>query len=239
MLVPISVNADDNISTMSSYDTIDATQEWTDHYYVMPSDADETTFYITTPATGYIVLDMMDAGDLGCAVQFKTDGFKDYEYLSSVDAESNVGLSKGTHAFKIKTYSDSFYVRVKFVKISESKFGSRKKKATKISKGSTKKGVIMSDNKKVHWYKIKNPKLQKVKLKLKLKANGGGKYGGVKVTAYQNGKNMGSTKVSAYYNGTDISLYTIGKGDKLTKGTYYIKVQSYDSGNGYFSLKWK
>ena len=67
MLVPISVNADDNISTMSSYDTIDATQEWTDHYYVMPSDADE--------------------------------------YLSSVDAESNVGLSKGTHAFKIKVQS--------------------------------------------------------------------------------------------------------------------------------------
>ena len=37
----------------------------------------------------------------------------------------------------------------------------------------------------------------------------------------------------------ETSIYTVGKNNKLAKGTYWIKIQSYNGGNGYFTVKWK
>ena len=98
--------------------------------------------------------------------------------------------------------------------------------------------MIITNAKKAHWYKIKNPKKQKVKLVFKTKLTGGGNYGGIKVTFYN--KNSSFYKIiSAGTGKATIQPYTIGSGEKLKKGTYWVKVESYKNGTGFFKMTWK
>ena len=70
------------------------------------------------------------------------------------------------------------------------------------------------------------------------KSSGGG-YGGIKVTLYDKRGTIVSRTIYPTDGSLTISLYTWGKNNKLVKGTYWIKIQSYNGGNGYFTVKWK
>ena len=62
--------------------------------------------------------------------------------------------------------------------------------------------------------------------------------GGIRITFYDKRGKFGSrTYYEGEYNNM-LELYTI-PGNKLRKGTYYIKVESINGGTGHFTLKWK
>ena len=123
--------------------------------------------------------------------------------------------------------------------------GSSKSKAKSISKGGKKKGLVTATQSKTSadWYKIKVNSNQAVNLDVYTETGGSG---GIKITVYSGSKSMGS---SEFYNGSSpdsysgrLELYTTINGvhmGYLQKGTYYIKVTKYGSGNGYYEIQWK
>ena len=196
-----------------------------------------TKFQVTVPSTGYLTLTLGDGiGDEYFSIRAKTSGFKDYELFSSKDNVKWIGVKKGTYTFSVKSSSAIYGIKAKFTKVKESKYGSKKKKAVALKKKKTSKGLIITNAKKVHWYKFKNPKTQKVKVVVGTKITDAGGYGGIRVTAYY-GK--ASTYRTIYSDTKSTSIQLYNKGTKLKKGTYYIKVESYSKGNGYFTVKWK
>ena len=196
-----------------------------------------STFKVSVPAKGKLTLDLCDT-DGYYNVYMKTSGFGDYEYVKTDNIRRTIGVKKGTYTFYVKSYAPIYAYRVKFTKVTESKYGSKKSRAASMKKKSLKKGLIVTNNKKTHWYKFKNPKKQSVKLVIKTSINDGGNYsGGIKVTVYDRRGKSTSGIIYPDTASTTLKLYNLGT--KLTKGTYKIKVQSYKSGNGYFSLKWK
>jgi hypothetical protein len=71
------------------------------------------------------------------------------------------------------------------------------------------------------------------------KISNGGTLGGIKITVRFPDKTTQSTTLYARSKGKyDIVYDNIG-GSKMKKGTYYIKIQSYNGGNGYFTVKLK
>lgn len=208
-------------------------------YYVgRPTDSNAVTkFTITVPKSGYLMLNMGDATGT-YSMYYKTKGFKDFEYLTQSDAQRYIGVKKGTYTIQVKSYSPIIGVTYKFVKKSQSSYGTKKAKAKTLKKKKTYKGLIITNSKKSHWYKFKNPKLQKVSIVIDHKLSGGGN-GGIKVTVINK---SGSKFVDYIYPNQakyETSIYTVGKNNKLAKGTYWIKIQSYNGGNGYFTVKWK
>ena len=202
-----------------------------------------TKFKVKAAYTGYLVLDLQDAdGENGYSVSYKVTGFKDYDSCPISDIRRYIGVQKGkTYTFTIKTYAPIYAFRVRLYKVTQGKYGSKKSAASAIKKKALRKGIIWTNNKKVHWYKIVNPKLQKVNVKIgmKMSAGEGGKYsGGLKVTFYDKKGSMGYSKINATYASKKVNLYTTNSGGKLRAGTYWIKVESYGGGNGYFTVKW-
>ena len=158
--------------------------------------------------------------------------------MTQSDAQRYIGVKKGTYTIQVKSYSPIIGVTYKFVKKSQSSYGTKKAKAKTLKKKKTYKGLIITNSKKSHWYKFKNPKLQKVSIVIDHKLSGGGN-GGIKVTVINK---SGSKFVDYIYPNQakyETSIYTVGKNNKLAKGTYWIKIQSYNGGNGYFTVKWK
>jgi len=198
-----------------------------------------TKFKVKVNSPGYLALDVADNTDYGYTVQIKTSGFKDYEYVSSSNIRRFIGVKKGTYTFTVKSYAPVYTIKARLYKMSQSKYGTSKKKAVAIKAKKAAKGLIITNAKKAHWYKFKNTSLHKVYVTIKSKNNGGGGYGGYRVTLYDKRGSMGSFSISDDTSSQTISLYTIGKNDKLVKGTYWIKVESYNGGNGYFTVKWK
>ena len=214
------------------------------YYHGAPGTNNKLTYFkVKAPAKGFFTLTVGDATNSGYGSAYiKTKGFKDFEYLSDTSTSIGnvrwIGAKKGTYTFSVKTYSPIYGVKSKFTKVKESKYGAKKKKAVKIKKKKTVKGVIITNAKKAHWYKLKNPKKQKVKLVFKTNLTGGGNYGGIKVTFYN--KNSSFYKIiSAGTGKATIQPYTIGSGEKLKKGTYWVKVESYKNGTGFFKMTWK
>ena len=196
-----------------------------------------STFKITVPTKGKLKLDL--EGEEGYSVYMKTSGFGDYEYVSSSNVRRTIGVKKGTYTFKVKSNAPVIAYRARFYKVSESKYGLKKSTAASMKKKVYKKGLIVANDKKSHYYKFYNPKLQKVSIVINTAINGGGNYGGIKVTLYDRKGTIGTKTIYPETATTTIKLYTLGKNNRLVKGTYKIKVQSYKSGNGYFSVKWK
>ena len=130
-------------------------------------------------------------------------------------------------------------VKVKFNKVSQGKYGTKKSKAATLKSKKIRKGLIITNAKKAHWYKFKNPKTKVVRIYVKGKLTSGGSYGGIKVTLYDSRGVVGSTILTPSSPSVTIKPYTYGKGSKLIKGTYRIKVESYKKGSGYFTVKWK
>ncbi len=200
-----------------------------------------STFKITVPSTGYLKLAL---GDISRAtypttVYAKTKGFSDFVSFNSSGNIIYVGVKKGTYTFTVKTSTPIYGVKASFKKIKESKYGKKKSKAVTLKKKKTVKGLLITNSKKAHWYKFKLNKNQKVTLNFKTALCGSGSYtGGLKYTLYASYDTGGGT---IYDGGREISYKpsTIGLGSKLKKGTYYLKVESYKGGTGYYTIKWK
>lgn len=201
-----------------------------------------TTFKVTVPSKGYIDVTACGGIDTPYSAYIKTAGFKDWEYLGSSDNyTTRIGVKKGTYTISMKSnYNPVRNVKVKFHKVTETSSKTTKKKAAKIKKKKLNKGIIVTNNKKVHWYKIKNPKNQKMRLTVNASkiGYGSGSTGKLKITVYFPDK---KTQYATLYAGNtgkyNIKYGTIGT-NKARKGTYYVKVQSQGGANGYYTLKW-
>ena len=208
-------------------------------YYYLGGPADNSSvskFKVSVPANGYIVMDV--GGENEYPVSLKTSGFKSYENVTSDNIRRVIGVKKGTYTFSVISHTPVYHYRLRFYKVAKSNC-TQKNKAVTIKKNKTAKGVIVTDSKKAYWYKFKNPKLQKVKVYATTKLNGGGNYGGIKITAYNKKGKIGSQIITADTPSSCFDMYTVGKRLKLAKGTYWIKIESYKGGNGYFTVKWK
>jgi hypothetical protein len=140
----------------------------------------------------------------------------------------------------LRSSAYGYVISYKFVKVKETNYGTSKGKAKAIKKNTSNNGIIVTDNKKAHWYKINNPKDQKLQLIVNsMKMNGGGSSGGLKITfIFPDGVSKNATLPVGYKNVT----FTLAnnKGNILArKGIYRVKIESYSGGNGYFTLTWK
>ncbi len=97
--------------------------------------------------------------------------------------------------------------------------------------------MIITNSKKAHWYKLRNQKTQKVTITINDKLSGGG-IGGLKVSFYNSRFLISSRTIYPETGSYKLQPYTFGKGKKLEKGTYWIKIESGYGGNGYFTVKW-
>ena len=199
-----------------------------------------STFSVTVPSNGYLSLYAAN-GIESYSISMQANGFKGWEYMSSSNGYStSIGVKKGT--YKISLRGAAVYdISTTFHSVKETSAKSSKKKAASIKKGKLNKAIIPVNNqKKVHWYKIKNPKNQKLTLSVNgKKISGGGAYGKLKITVYFPDKKSRSATLSAGYSDSfSVTYGTIGT-KKARKGTYYVKVVSESGGNGYYTLKWK
>ena len=229
-----------NILALYAPATMNITATTTTKSYILGRPANSSTvssFKVKAPGKGYIYLNMGDEISTN-GLYYKTSGFSDFEYLTQSDAGRYVGVKSGTYTISVRSYTPLYGVNVKYKKVTEGKYGTKKSKAKKITRKKTRKGLIIANAKKVHWYKFKNTKLKKVTITVKAKINNGGNYGGLKVTVYDKRGTIGTNYVRPGQTLT-VKPYTLGKGGKLVKGTYRIKVQSYQGGSGYFTVKWK
>ena len=239
----ISLNSKNNYAIFAATyapATMNITAGSTAKTYVLGRPASSSTvssFKVKSPGNGYIDLVMGDVIRT-YNVSYKTAGFTDFETLTQKDAKRYIGVKSGVYTVSVKSYTPLYGVSVKYNKVTESKFGTKKSKAKSIKKNKTIKGLIIANAKKTHWYKFKNTKTKKVRITVKANICGGCSYGGIKVTLYDKRGSFGSRIL---YPGESYTFkpYTLGKGGKLVKGTYRIKVQSYKGGSGYFTVKWK
>ena len=206
-----------------------------------PASGGTSTFKVKVPATGYLKITAVDALST-YSVKLKAKNYKDWSYLSSGNNYTEyIGVKKGTYTIKLSGYPTLYSVKTSFVKVKETSAKTTKSKAAALTKKKLNKGIITVNKKKVHWYKIKNPKTQKLTLAVNAKklSGGGSSLGKLKVTCYfPDGK---SSYGNLYAGHSDQFKITYGKIGTSTarKGTYYIKVESQDGANGYYTLKWK
>lgn len=216
-------------------------------YGASPDNSGVSYYKVTAPGNGYLTVSFpkqqtdYSSFNIKLMNSKKNSLFTNFESLSSSKAyKTTIGVGKGTYYIAVKNSNDWYGMKVSFTSVKENS-GSSKSKAKSITKGSTKKGIITAAQSESSgdWYKFKVTKTQYVKFTFKVKASGGGSYGGLKAAFYQSGKSYPATSVNCYgEDGKEIQLYTPGKGTKLAPGTYYIKVQKYNHGNGYYTLKW-
>lgn len=204
-----------------------------------PGSGKDSTFTVKVPSTGYLKVTANNEINPSYSVNLKANGYKGYNYLSSYNSYTEyIGVKKGTYTIKLQGAA-MYNVSVKFVKVKETSNKTTKKKAATIKKKKLNKGIIVTNKKKAHWYKIKNPKKQKMTIAVNAKkASSGGSSGKVKVTiVYPNGDKDSST-VSPGYS-TDFTVTYGTTYGKANKGTYYLKIESENGGNGYYTIKWK
>lgn len=163
------------------------------------------------------------------------------ERLSSSDNHTALfAVNKGSYYIAVKSRASIYGINSKFAAVAE-KSGTSRSKAVAIKKGTTKKGIILSSEKKskADWYKFTISKSQRVEFTF----SGSTTLGHIQLEMYRAGDSsrFGSKTISGLDQKATVSPYTFGNNNKLTKGTYYIKVTkgSYATSNGYYSLKWK
>lgn len=225
------------------------------NYYASNQKGKTRYFKVKASSAGYITIDFPD-GSAGTKSTYKVklmNSSKSKNLLkktvtvgSSKDWVTYAAVPKGTYYVAVTSSTDDWYaINLKATKVKENS-GSSKSKAKSISKGSTKKGTVTvsQSSSAADWYKIKVGSNQKVFLDILTKT--GGASGGVRVTVYSGSKKMGTAE---FYNSNDsetyagsLELFTTINGIRmnyLQKGTYYIKVTKYGSGNGYYQIKWR
>lgn len=217
-------------------------------FYGSSADNSFSYYKITVPGNGYLKVTVPEKDESSSYhyyyIKLTNSGKKnllagDKSLYASNNYTSCFGVKKGTYYVAVKN-SDKYYgLKVTFISVKENS-GNSKSKAKSISKGSTKKGVITANQKAGtgEWYKFVVKKTQKITLKISTKL--GGYSGGIKFAVYKKGDRYPFGSRNAYDTASgEIQPYTFGKGEKLAAGTYYIKVEKYSDGNGYYSIKWK
>lgn len=205
-------------------------------------------FKITTAGTRYLTI-KFPWGDGGTSSKYKVklmNSTKKTNLLKgvvTVDSGRNyvtyAGVPKGTYYVAVSTSTDTCYsINVKATKVTE-KSGSTKAKANKISKGGIRYGIITATQSSTSgdWYKFVVGSNQVVNFEVTTLT--GGYSGGLKFTFYDSRGAFGTSE--CYYGEPNktITPSTQYNGGRLAKGTYWIKVQKYGSGSGYYKLKWK
>ena len=209
-------------------------------------------FKLNVTKNGYVKIKMQDSDDTAKA---DTYGVRLYDaqkkkclsgggrdLTKSNKYTTYYGLKKGTYYLRVYNRSaDYFAITGSQYGVME-KSGAIKAKAVKVGKNVLKKGTVLATETaatSVDWYKITTTKAQKVYLHLNFKTGGISK-GGVKVSVYKAGatKPMMTKTFASGESSHDWKIYTKNYSGKLKKGTYYIKVQKNNYGNGYYSLKW-
>lgn len=208
-------------------------------------------FKITVPGTRYLRIDI-PWGDGGQDAAYKIKLMNSTKKKNLLKGIVNLkkdgrgyttyaGVPKGTYYVAVSTATDSAYsIKVTSTKVTD-KSGSTRSKANRMFKGNSRSGIITAtqSSSSGDWYKLVLGSTQRVELDIITKS--GGYSGGIKLSVYSGSKTKAFGTAEYYYgdpNGT-LHLYTSGYGDRLVKGTYYIKVQKYGSGSGYYKLKWK
>lgn len=208
-------------------------------------------FKITVPGTRYLKIDI-PWGDGGQDAAYKIKLMNSTKKKNLLKGIVNLkkdgrgyttyaGIPKGTYYVAVSTATDSAYsIKVTSTKVTD-KSGSTRSKANRMYKGNSRSGIITAtqSSSSGDWYKLVLGSTQRVELDIITKS--GGYSGGIKLSVYSGSKTKAFGTAEYYYgdpNGT-LHLYTSGYGDRLVKGTYYIKVQKYGSGSGYYKLKWK
>lgn len=208
-------------------------------------------FKITVPGTRYLRIDI-PWGDGGQNAAYKIKLMNSSKKKNLLKGIVNLkkdgrgyttyaGVPKGTYYVAVSTATDSAYsIKVTSTKVTD-KSGSTRSKANRMYKGNSRSGIITAtqSSSSGDWYKLVLGSTQRVELDIITKS--GGYSGGIKFSVYSGSKTKAFGTAEYYYgepNGT-LHLYTSGYGDRLVKGTYYIKVQKYGSGSGYYKLKWK
>lgn len=225
------------------------------NYYASNQKGKTRYFKVKASSAGYITIDF-PYGSAGTKSTYKVklmNSSKSKNLLkktvtvgSSKDWVTYAAVPKGTYYVAVTSSTDDWYaINLKATRVKENS-GSSKSKAKSISKGGTKKGTVTvsQSSSAADWYKIKVGSNQKVFLDILTKT--GGASGGIRVTVYSGSKKMGAAE---FYNSNDsesyagsLELFTTINGIKmnyLQKGTYYIKVTKYGSGNGYYQIKWR
>lgn len=158
---------------------------------------------------------------------------------TSLASGTVAGLAKGTYYIKLSNGSDSYYsLKYKFTPITD-KSGSAKSKAAALKLGTATKGLILTTDKKgkADWYKITLTKDQAVELELT-----GDVTDDISLSFYDSDNSLfGKLYVNEYSTVDSGAPYvSTGKGQKLPKGTYYIKVtKDGSSTSGSYSVKMK
>lgn len=183
---------------------------------------------------------------------FYTDALYTYENNRVYAVKKNT-----TYYFKVKS-SGALNIKATVTALSKNA-GTSRKNAKVLTKGKTKKGIILPGDKKVDWYKINFPGTHRLNLTCKFKPNGitASLVGdniyysaktGLRVTfCKSNGKKWlsgSSFKVDSIENSIKGQVY--GKRDQygrlypLEKGTYYVKVERLNkNSSGYYELRFK
>lgn len=221
-------------------------------YGASPSKGELAYYKVKVPATGYLTIsstkNTTDWPELHVKVTDakKNSLFSGFEKLYGT-YKTRVGVTKGTYYIAVKTTDDAYGLKYTFTKVKESKTGRNKSTATTIKKGGTKKGILSAkqDKNAADWYTFTIGKKQKVKIEAKSLAGGyaKGPTRNTKISLYfyKKGKKAWFYHYDLLADQTKTILVHTPNGDpeKLSSGTYYIKVKRIKDGTGYYRLTWK
>lgn len=205
--------------------------------------SDSTYFKIQVKKTGYLKIQgngyYSDGSVSSMYFKFlnsKKKVLNDSEGCSSYNGyTSHFAVKKGTYYVAVRG-TGAYRLRYSFSAVSE-KSGSKQKKAVKIKKGKTIKGLVLygESNTKCDWYKIVLTKKQKLTFTF-----------GARATGYIRFQIVPASKKVRLYNASGYlrdETNTYQTKDKLPKGTYYVKILKGASAgktdSGLYTIKWK
>lgn len=219
--------------------------QW-DCLYVFSNDIDEDGWYIKfrPEKTGYIrVSSLENSADI--YLIDKDDYIVSNDctvWCDEYDSEDVIwGVKKGqAYYLYVSSVYDSEYNDENVTAVLSitnngitNKCGYSKKTAKTLSKSKTVYGAHYAGECKAHWYKFKLKKASNIRVKFANRVNPD-----AYITVYKGFKVIS-------YGGSDGRCFEFGESDtlssngKLGKGTYYIRIDTYDDCcSGYYSLKW-
>lgn len=194
-------------------------------------DAQTNYFKIVPSSTGYLTVN--NEGNAGYYdVSLYNSSKKALSGKTWMSYKPVYGVTKGkTYYIRIDSTSnskDAYSFSTTNKKISE-KSGKSKSKAVNVKKNKTIKGTIQAGSSQADWYKLKVTSNKKITINTTINTNDK-----IKIVVYKGGKQMYSRVAP---NNTKLKIYSLGK---VSKGTYYVKVQRANkNSSGYYTLKWK
>lgn len=245
----------------SGTQTLTITDEEIYNEYVTTGTVDYVYIKFKPAKTGYVTFKMTNASTqtsytAGYAALCNSkkglistqDSFSDQQ-SGSIYNNVTYGVKKGTtYYLRLELYQAGTTVKAEFKSQSKST-ANKKNKAKNLGKNKTAKGIMIANENKADWYKIKLTKSQQLKLTFNVKSNGTNKYDGVKFSLYKsNGKLFTSDAydyIGRYWGGKgNVTYYMSKRGSSkkygIPKGTYYLKAERANkTSSGYYTVKWK